>query len=90
MAVLLGLMNSFATLMGLDAPAHLAEELPEPKRIIPRIMVIVIFSQAILGLVWILVLGFSITDLPAILATKTGYLPNLLLNPSPITILTFL
>ncbi|KAH7009659.1 amino acid/polyamine transporter I [Ilyonectria destructans] len=71
-AVLLGLMNSFSTLMGLDGPAHLGEELPNPKRLLPRIMVIVILTQSIIGVIWILVLGFSITDLSAIVATSTG------------------
>ncbi|KAM5349527.1 hypothetical protein ACJ41O_006032 [Fusarium nematophilum] len=72
LAVLLGLMNSFSTLMGLDSPAHLAEEVPNPKRVIPRIMIIVILSQFVIGIIWILVLGFSVRDLPAIVATSTG------------------
>ncbi|KAF5975974.1 choline transporter protein [Fusarium bulbicola] len=62
LAVLLGLMNSFSTLMGLDSPAHLAEEIPQPKRFLPRIM--------------ILILGFSITDIDAVIATSTGYVPR--------------
>lgn len=60
------------TLMALDGPTHLAEELPSPKRIMPRILVITITSQAMLGVVWILVLGFSIHDLQAIIYTSTG------------------
>lgn len=71
-AILLGLFNSFSTLMGLDCPTHLAEEIPRPKKIIPRILVVVILSQAVVGVVWILTLGFSITDLEAITATSTG------------------
>ncbi|KAK9238964.1 choline transport protein [Lipomyces kononenkoae] len=71
-AVLLGLLNSFATLMGLDGPAHLAEELPQPKRSLPRIMLIVVLSQFVVGVTWIIVLGFSITDLNAITSTATG------------------
>ncbi|KAG5743892.1 hypothetical protein H9Q72_012139 [Fusarium xylarioides] len=72
LAVLLGLMNSFSTLMGLDSPAYLAEEIPQPKRFLPRIMIIVILSQFAIGLIWILILGFSITDIDAIIATSTG------------------
>lgn len=71
-AILLGLFNSFATLMGLDGPAHLAEEIPDPKRALPRILLIVLGSQFVVGVVWILALGFSITDLDAITATTTG------------------
>ena len=59
--------------MGLDGPAHLAEELPQPKKSLPRIMLIVIFSQFIVGVVWIIVLGFSITDLTAVTKTATGF-----------------
>ncbi|KAJ3549181.1 hypothetical protein NM208_g74 [Fusarium decemcellulare] len=71
-AILLGMLSSFTTLMGLDGPAHLAEELPQPKRHLPRIMLIVILSQAVVGIIWIIALGISITDLDSILATKTG------------------
>lgn len=72
LAVLLGLVNSFGTLMGLDGPAHLAEELPRPKVLLPRIMVMVILSQFIVGVTWIIVLGFSITDVAAITNSATG------------------
>ncbi|KAI9928663.1 hypothetical protein ASPWEDRAFT_168636 [Aspergillus wentii DTO 134E9] len=72
MAVLLGLFSSFGTLMGLDGPAHLAEEIPEPKRHLPRIMLIVILSQTVIGVIWIIVLGFSITDITTVVNTKTG------------------
>lgn len=72
-AILLGLVNSFGTLMGLDGPAHLAEELPRPKVLLPRIMVTVLLSQFIVGLVWIIVLGFSITDISFITNSATGY-----------------
>ncbi|KAH6685854.1 amino acid/polyamine transporter I, partial [Plectosphaerella plurivora] len=71
-AVLLGLFNSFSTLMGLDCPTHLAEEVKTPKKLIPRILLIVILSQFVIGVLWILVLGFSITDMPAIIGTSTG------------------
>lgn len=58
--------------MGLDCPTHLAEEVKQPKKLVPRILVIVILSQAVVGVIWILALGFSITDLEAITATTTG------------------
>ncbi|KAE8327938.1 amino acid/polyamine transporter I [Aspergillus sergii] len=72
LVILLGLFNSFGTLMGLDGPAHLAEELPQAKKSLPRIMLIVIGSQFVVGVIWIIVLGFSITDLDAINNTTTG------------------
>lgn len=77
LAVVLGLFNSFATLMGLDGPTHLAEEIPQPRRHLPRILLIVIISQFFVGVVWILVLGFSITDLNAVRNSATGYVCRL-------------
>lgn len=71
-AVFLGLYNSMTTLMALDGPTHLAEELPSPKIIMPRILIITIVSQAVLGVAWIIVLGFSIGDLQSIIHTSTG------------------
>lgn len=59
--------------MGLDGPAHLAEEIPEPKKSLPRVMLIVILSQFVVGVIWIIVLGFSITNLEAIIKSPTGY-----------------
>lgn len=73
LAVVLGLFNSFSALMGLDGPTHLAEEIPQPRRHLPRILLIVIISQFFVGVVWILVLGFSITDLSAVRNSATGY-----------------
>jgi hypothetical protein len=35
-------------------------------------MLIVIISQTVIGVVWILVLGFSITDMDLVVQTKTG------------------
>ncbi|CEL05867.1 hypothetical protein ASPCAL06979 [Aspergillus calidoustus] len=71
-SIVLGLFTSFSTLMSCEAACHLAEELPTPKRSLPRILITVIVSQVIVGVVWILVLGFSITDLDAVLRTRTG------------------
>ncbi|KAH6712496.1 amino acid/polyamine transporter I [Leptodontidium sp. MPI-SDFR-AT-0119] len=72
MAVVLGLFSSFATLMGLDGPAHLAEEIDRPKKSLPRVLLIVVLSQFVIGVVWIIVVGFSITDLGPIMSTSTG------------------
>lgn len=72
LAVVLGLFNSFTALMGLDGPTHLAEEIPQPRRRLPRILIIVVISQFFVGVVWILVIGLSITDLSAVRNSATG------------------
>ncbi|KAL2838651.1 amino acid/polyamine transporter I [Aspergillus pseudoustus] len=71
-AILLGLLTSFSTLISCEAACHLAEELPSPKRVLPRILLIVIVSQVVVGVIWIIVLGFAIIDLEKILNTTTG------------------
>ncbi|KAL4902152.1 amino acid/polyamine transporter I [Aspergillus multicolor] len=71
-AVFLGLFTSFSTLLSLEGPCHLAEELPTPKRTVPRIIMIVVLSQVVVGVVWLIVVGFCITDLDAINSTATG------------------
>jgi amino acid transporter len=58
--------------MSCETACHLAEELPTPKRSLPRILLIIIISQVVVGVVWILVLGFSIMDLDPVLRTRTG------------------
>lgn len=58
--------------MALDGPSHLAEEIPDPKRVLPRVMPVVILSQLFVGVVWILALAFSMTDIDAVLNTPTG------------------
>ena len=73
MAILLGMFTSFSVLMAIDGPTHLAEEIPRPKVALPRIMLIVVLSQSVVGIVWVIVLGFSITDLDAINQTATRY-----------------
>ncbi|PLB50744.1 amino acid transporter [Aspergillus steynii IBT 23096] len=72
LAVFLGLYNSMATLMAVDGPTHLAEELAQPKRVMPRMLIITVSSQCVVGIVWILVLGFSLVDLQSALDTATG------------------
>ncbi|KAL3455343.1 amino acid/polyamine transporter I [Aspergillus heterothallicus] len=71
-AIFLGLFTSFSTLISLEGPCHIAEEIPTPKRFVPRILLIVILSQLVVGVVWIIVLGFSITNVEAVMYSPTG------------------
>ena len=72
MAVVLGLYNSITALQGLDASCHMAEEMPQPKKLIPRILYITIGTQFLVGVVWILTVSFSIIDIDDIIDTATG------------------
>lgn len=72
LAVVLGLYNSMTALVALDASCHMAEEIPRPTHMIPRILYLTILVQFLVGTVWILVIGFSITDIDAIINAPSG------------------
>jgi len=73
MAVVIGLLNALASLGALDSPCHLAEELQSPTKIVPFALYMVIGSQVLVGIMWILVIGFCITDFETIINTTTGF-----------------
>lgn len=56
-----------------DAAAHIAEELPQPSKYVPIAMVGSIAVNGFLGLVYCIVLLFSLGDLTELLATPTGF-----------------
>ncbi|KAM6522917.1 hypothetical protein FALCPG4_012530 [Fusarium falciforme] len=72
MAVVLGLYNSMVAFICLDAACHMAEELPHPAVQIPRVLYITMATQFTVGVVYILTIGFSITDINVIIKTPTG------------------
>lgn len=72
MAVVIGLFNTMVTWMALDGPVHIAEEMEQPLKVMPKVLYITFATQAIVGLVWILVCGFCITDMEAIINSPTG------------------
>lgn len=73
MAILLGLFNSMVAFVCLDAACHLAEEVPQPAVMIPRILYITMGTQFLVGVFYILVIGFAIKDMKVIINTSTGY-----------------
>ncbi|KAI8649009.1 hypothetical protein NCS55_01474300 [Fusarium keratoplasticum] len=54
MAVAIGLYNCVVVWVSLDAVCHLAEEVPQPTRIIPKTLYIIVATQLTVGVVWIL------------------------------------
>lgn len=72
MAVVLGLYNSMVAFICLDAACHMAEELPHPAVQIPRVLYITMATQFTVGVIYILTIGFSITDINVIIKTPTG------------------
>ena len=72
MAVVLGLFNSIIAYVCLDAACHLAEEVPLPTKEVPKVLWVTWISQSLVGIVWTLVIGFSIKELDTIVNTPTG------------------
>lgn len=72
MAVVLGLYNSMVAFICLDAACHLAEELHHPAVQIPRVLYLTMGVQFVVGIIYILTIGYSITDIDTIINTPTG------------------
>ncbi|KEF58804.1 uncharacterized protein A1O9_03647 [Exophiala aquamarina CBS 119918] len=72
MAWMLGLLQSALSLIGFDAVAHLTEEMKTPQRDSPQAMVAAVAIGGTTGIVFILVMLFSLVDPDTILATKTN------------------
>ncbi|RGP73097.1 hypothetical protein FLONG3_6412 [Fusarium longipes] len=71
-AWILGLLQSALSLIGYDAVLHMTEEMPSPSRDAPLAMVYAVGVGGTTGTIFILVMLFCLTDLPSIVATKTG------------------
>ncbi|KAJ7076672.1 choline transport protein [Mycena belliarum] len=73
-AFLTGMLNGAISIGTPDSVTHLAEELPSPRRDLPRAMAAQILLGTITGLVYAVALVFAITDLDAVL-TSNGSFP---------------
>lgn len=56
-----------------DAACHLSEELPKPSRNVPLAMIGSVTINGVIGLVYAIVLLFSLGDLESLLRSKTGF-----------------
>ncbi|KAJ7305609.1 choline transport protein [Mycena albidolilacea] len=73
-AFLTGMLNGAFAIGTPDSVTHMAEELPHPRRDLPRAIAAQIFLGALTGFVYVVALMFSITDLDAVL-TSNGSFP---------------
>ncbi|KAJ7730277.1 choline transport protein [Mycena olivaceomarginata] len=73
-AFLTGMLNGAFAIGTPDSVTHMAEELPHPRRDLPRAVAAQIFLGALTGFVYVVALMFSITDLDAVL-TSNGSFP---------------
>lgn len=72
-AWLIGLLSTTYSMLGYDAATHLSEELPSPRKNVPLAMVGSVLVNGILGLIYCIVLLYSLPDLDAVLTSPTGF-----------------
>ncbi|RGP60207.1 amino acid permease [Fusarium sporotrichioides] len=72
-AWLVGLISTVYPFLGYDAACHLAEELPQASRNVPVAIVGSVVLNGIIGLAYVMMLGFSAGSLTTILDTRTGF-----------------
>ena len=68
----IGMLPGLTAVNGFDCAAHMAEEVPNPKREIPQVMVLSAISSAIAGVPMILVYMFCITNTDNLLTPVGG------------------
>lgn len=73
LATLIGILSPQVTLIGPDAAVHMAEEVRNASRTIPRIMLATMVFNGALGFVMLVTLCFCVGNLQDVLDTKTGY-----------------
>ncbi|KAJ7676520.1 choline transport protein [Mycena polygramma] len=69
-AFLSGMLNGAFTIGTPDSVTHMAEELPHPRRDLPRAIAAQIILGALTGFMYIVALMFAVTDLDAVLASS--------------------
>ncbi|CAI7591713.1 unnamed protein product [Penicillium bialowiezense] len=70
---LVGLLSTVYPFLGYDAACHLSEELPKPSRNVPLAMIGSVTINGVIGLVYTVVILFSLGDLDNLLESKTGF-----------------
>ncbi|KAJ5815789.1 hypothetical protein N7447_008022 [Penicillium robsamsonii] len=70
---LVGLLSTVYPFLGYDAACHLSEEMPKPSRNVPLAMLGSVIINGVIGLVYAIVLLFSLGDIESLLQSKTGF-----------------
>ncbi len=68
----LGLLQSAFAFIGFDAVIHISEEMPDPGREGPKVLLMTIVVGAIFGVITLMCVLFGIQDLTGVLGTSTG------------------
>ncbi|KAF8243958.1 amino acid transporter [Wilcoxina mikolae CBS 423.85] len=72
LAWMIGLLQGTLSLIGYDAPAHLAEEIPNPAKNVPRTMVSCVIIGTVSGFFLCISLLFAAPDMDSVIAAPEG------------------
>ncbi|PVI08325.1 amino acid transporter [Periconia macrospinosa] len=72
-ASLIGMITVVGAFVGGDAPAHMAEEVRDASKLVPRAMLWTIWVNGAMGLVMLITFCYTVGDLDAALTSPTGY-----------------
>ncbi|KAL8934686.1 MAG: hypothetical protein Q9216_005781 [Gyalolechia sp. 2 TL-2023] len=70
---MVGLLTVLGSMMGMDCAVHMSEEVKNASETLPKAILWGASLNAILGYLMIFTLCFTMTDIPALLETKTGF-----------------
>ncbi|KAL1617775.1 hypothetical protein SLS56_010839 [Neofusicoccum ribis] len=72
-ATIVGMITPTGSLAGFDAAAHMAEEVRDASKVVPRAMITTIILNGLMGLIMIITFCFCITDLETLLSLPLGF-----------------
>ncbi|EKG20960.1 Amino acid/polyamine transporter I [Macrophomina phaseolina MS6] len=72
-ATIVGMITPVGSFGGYDAAAHMAEEVRDASKVVPRAMIITILLNGLMGFVMIITFCFCITDLETLLSLPVAF-----------------
>ncbi|KAL8671415.1 MAG: hypothetical protein Q9168_004088 [Polycauliona sp. 1 TL-2023] len=70
---MIGLLTALSSMMGFDCAVHMAEEVKDASRTLPKAILWGASINAILGYLCVFTLCFTMTDIPRLLDSSTGF-----------------
>ncbi|KAL8683006.1 MAG: hypothetical protein Q9186_001001 [Xanthomendoza sp. 1 TL-2023] len=70
---MVGLLTMLSSMMGFDCAVHMSEEVKNASEVLPKAILMGVGVNAILGYLCVFTLCFTITDIPRLLDSKTGF-----------------
>ncbi|KAL8875393.1 MAG: hypothetical protein Q9205_003305 [Flavoplaca limonia] len=70
---MIGLLTALSSMMGFDCAVHMSEEVKNASRTLPRAILMGASINAVLGYICVFTLCFTMTDIPKLLDSSTGF-----------------